>query len=214
MDPQEEFTFWGRQATEHMMFLSLGLESAGVRPQAHALYQAMQASYDSGDAPRFMGLLQQALSFKRRLRARLYAGEWLGWIYPSFVDHTIREEEYFLARIAGSIAPQTEVAAWLRFMGEHAGFAGGLIDPSEKATVRAAIDKSDAFDALRGTCEAGACSGQLLTLSALRGQELDQFFSGASSTKPLSVIHPALLQHVIREGRRFVQRMGAIAQGG
>lgn len=207
---QGEFAFWGNQATEHMLFMHLGLEDPVLKQQALDLYTQMKAAYDRRDVAAFLPLLDQAMTMKHRVLTRLLAGEWLGWIFPTFVDHTLREESYFLSKLQGSVPQTAETMAWLRFMAEHAEFASHLVDTTERAAMLHALTLASDLNGLESACTQ-SCGAQLAALSAQKGRELDQFFSSMTPTKPLSVIHPVLAAHVVREGRRFVDTMDRLS---
>lgn len=211
---QDDFAFWGNQATEHALFMHLGLEDPALKAEALRLYESMKAAYDAGPAGQehFLFLLGRSMEFKQRVLARLLQGEWLGWLYPLFVDHILREEAYFLAKLQGMLPPLEEAPTWLRFMREHAQFAAHLIDPTESAAIATAGQQAGQLARLEGGC-AVTCSPQLLALSERQGRELDQFFSTMKPANPKSIIHPALAAHVVREGRRFVDVMQRLRTG-
>ena len=209
-DPREEFEFWGRQAVEHALFAHLGLEGAGEKSAALEMHNALKAAYDARDLEKFLPLLEQSIAFKKQILQRLVGGEWLGWLFPAFVDHVTREEEFFLNRLRGGPPPAEEAHAWLRFMREHAEFASHLVDTTERQAIMQALALAGDLGGLEHACQQ-ACSAQLAYLSAQKGRELDAFFTGTTPTKPLSVIHPVLREHVIREGRRFVETMNRLS---
>lgn len=205
-----EFEFWGRQATEHALFLQLGFEDPALKAYWQQMYEALKAAYEQGDVNAFMVLLDQSVTAKQELLKRLHAGEWLGWLFPTFVDHVTHEEEYFAAKLRGSIASNIETGVWLRFMAEHAEFASHLVDTTERAAMMKALELAGQFHGLEAACMRD-CGASLAALSAQKGKELDAFFTGTTPTKPLSVIHPVLREHVIREGRRFVDVMNRLS---
>jgi len=104
-----------------------------------------------------------------------------------------------------------EANTWLRFMAEHAAFAARLVDSTERQAMTQALALAGGLHGLETSCQRD-CGAQLLSLSARKGRELDAFLSGTAPGRPLSVIHPVLREHVIREGRRFVEVMDRSAR--
>lgn len=219
MTPTQEFEFWGRQATEHALFMHLGLEDPALKKQALDIHNGLKSWYDTLQLDPFLKNLETSMAFKRAVLARLNAGEWLGWLYPDFVDHVLREEEYFLAKLSQGVGggrgmpANIETATWLRFMGEHAQFAAQLVDPTEAQAMSRAAALARRFEGLHAGCTHSTCGPQMVALSERAGRELDAFFSGMKPAKPKSIIHPVLAAHVVREGRRFVETMRGMLAG-
>ena len=200
-DPREEFEFWGRQATEHMLFLHLGIEDVLIKAEAMRQHDRLARAYEVRDLNAFVALLRVAIATKQRVLDRLNAGQWLGWIYPLFVDHVLREERYFLARLAGADAPAEEAKRWARFMAEHAAFAAHLIDPSETKWVATTTRFGEVLSEDADAC-ARACTAQLVEMTARNTAELNAVVGEMKPGRPASIIHPVLAAHVLREGER------------
>jgi len=199
---EPDLAFWARQLSEHCLFFSLGFEDVPFRTQAAALHKAWEQARPSITLPVALRLAAETRAYKTSALAALQE-RWLGWIFPTFVDHTRRELDLFVAHATGQVVSPTEDAtSWLRFMAEHAAFAAHLMDPVEGQTIREALAFVGHFSQLQQACSKGV-TDTLLAMSQNAGQGLDAFVAGPVS-KARSVIHPVLAVHVLREGRRFL----------
>lgn len=212
--PTDDIDFWSRQLSEHALFMQLGLEDAPLRARADQLHKAWER-YRGGsrDVQGAISLVLETRGFKLEVFDRLNRGEWLGWLWPLFIDHIRREGDYFLGILQGTpLAPGAECQAWLTFMAEHAAFARQLLDPSEAAQIQRALELQGQFTSLFHHC-GSTIGGQLTALSERSGQDLDAYLNALGIGKPdgvKSIIHPVLAEHVVREGRRFLVTMQAL----
>lgn len=202
----DEITFWSRQLSEHALFLHLGLELAPYKANAMTLHKEWEAARvaHADVAP----LVTKLQDFQHEVLAKLQSGTWCGWLFPLFIEHIIREANYFAARAWYSgFSPETTLAENLRFMREHALFAAHLLDPSEADLIRQAVDAAGEFQNVEAQCCAGMAP-QLLDLSQRAGQALDQYLTTQPVTNSMKgIIHPVLGEHVVREGRRFLMTL-------
>jgi hypothetical protein len=199
---ESEVEFWSRQLSEHALFFQLGLDDPSLKAAAGRLHTAWEQARPTVTAQAAAGLARDLRDFKVGLLDRLNRGQWLGWIFPTFVDHTLRELDLFVSRLHGPVLPQTDCRAWLRFMAEHAAFAAHLMDPVEATRIRVALKFVSEFSQLEAGCT--GVSDQLLSLSTRSGQLLDNFMVGQVA-RAKGIIHPVLAVHVVREGRRFLR---------
>ena len=132
----------------------------------------------------------------------------LGYIWPSFVEHTGREVDTMLARIRGELRSRDEICMGDRMLAEHAAFAAHLLDPAERALVSTAQEASDKTFDLVANCTKDSLE-TLIMLSRTAGTALDAFVKGPLSTAK-SVIHPLLADHVKREGERFLGTLAVL----
>jgi len=205
----DDIDFWSRQLSEHALFMNLGLDNVDLKRRAASLHKDWEA-FRRG--PRRVNdaivLVRRLRAFQMEVHTRLLAGEWLGSLWPLFVDHIRREGDYFLEALQGKqVDPKTECQTWLGFMGEHAAFAASLLDQSEAERIQQARQFQAQFGQLFHDC-GNAVGSQLSSLSEKSGQDLDAYFNSLGVGKPggaKSIIHPVLAEHVVREGRRFLQ---------
>jgi hypothetical protein len=218
VDPRSDIDFWSRQLSEHALFLHLGLEVEPYKSRAAALHDEWEAARrvlpraPSLNAARAVvsSPTQRLGDFKYEVLARMRSGQWLGWLFPLFVDHTLRELKYFVERVwHGGAPPERIFCANIDFMREHAEFAEHLLDPTEKDAARGARAAAGSFSALRGGC--AALTPDLINLGDKAGKDLDKYLRSAPILPPHSVIHPVLAAHVVREGERFLDTMRELA---
>lgn len=216
MDPLDEIRFWSVQLSEHALFLYLGIVDPKLKDRAMVLHQAWdQFVKDVGKDVAYAEARSRALALAMDLRAlklevlrQQRAGVWLGWLFPTFVDHTRRELDFFIRKLTGGMGMDEEVCIWLRFMAEHAVFAAHLLDPQEVPLIRNAAGLVGYFLHVEDGCGKQTLPA-LIELGKHGGRDLDEYFqrSGIGTPKVKSVIHPALAAHVVREGQRFLQTM-------
>ena len=202
--PNREIESWAPQMGEHALFLHLLLHEVNLKQKALDLFHKWQnyvcTGYPGGveEATR---LIRELKEFKTTILKRLQAGEWLGAVYPQFVDHILRELLYFEGKLRGErLSPAEEVSFWNRINSEHAGFASHLLDPSEVTLV----DKADATSKqIRDLPASDDIASVVMAIEA--GVDLTNFniesYRGVLENKVKSIIHPTLLRHVIREGQ-------------
>ena len=213
----DDVEFWSRQASEHALFMQLGLDDKVLKRRSERLHTSWE-HFRRGPrrVPDAVALVLAGRELKMEVHARLSQGEWLGWLWPLFIDHVRREEDYFLGALQGTrLDPKTECQIWLTFMAEHAAFAAHLLDPSEADRIRQALEMQGTLGELFRGCQS-TMGEQLLSLTQRSGMDLDAYLNALGVGKPggaKSIIHPVLAEHVVREGRRFLQTMQMIRQG-
>lgn len=201
----DDVQFWSRQMSEHALFLALLLQDQPLRDQAMALHQNWEQTIASGGDVRMA--LSQLITFKERVLARLQRGEWLGWCLPSFLSHIIMEAKYFASRLNQGTSTAQDVATFLQIGLDHAAIAPKLIDPmgTEFAT---------AFDQARA---------RILNLQRYCSSHIDQNCLGnmkieleadaaavAGLPQNVSIVHPVLQAHIIRENQRGANVAGLL----
>lgn len=212
VDYDNEIEFWSRQLSEHALFVHLGILDQPLRIRALELHQAWEEyrKIRKNLPPReingrALALAIDTKSFLSHVYDRLAKGQWIGWLWPLFIDHIRREGDYFIDVMQHKAHDaESTCKTWIVFMAEHAAFAAHLLDPTEAQKIRQATTFIGEFERLHGGCN--AMNEQLLTMTAKAGKELDTYFAslGVGSAQLKSIIHPVLAEHVVREGRRFL----------
>lgn len=212
VDYNDEIEFWSRQLSEHALFAHLGILDQALRVRALELhqqweaYRKMRKNLPPLDASaQALALALETRGFLMHVYDRLSKGQWIGWLWPLFIDHIRREGDWFIDIMQHKAHDGVSTCkTWIVFMAEHAAFAAHLLDPTEAAKIRQATTYIGEFERLHGGCN--AMNEQLLTMTTKAGTELDQYFSqlGVGGPQLKSIIHPALAEHVVREGRRFL----------
>jgi hypothetical protein len=218
MDPRNEIQFWSRQLSEHALFFNLGLEVEPFKTQAGALHadweKARAALASAPDLLTAQAAVAAPVNNLHDFQATVMStqqSKWLGWLGPLFFDHTMRELQYFVARAwYGGWPTGTTLASNLRFMREHAEFAGQLLDPNQTDLIKHAEDCAHDFASVEQNC-CTALTPAILALSRKAGDKLDAFLRNNPVSAPSrGVIHPVLADHVVREGQRFLQTLAEL----
>ena len=207
---EEDILFWlGDQDREHMLFIKLGIDPTSAGARLHAEASRLHVAFENAARTQNLQELVRLSGPSQQLKRSAYAlsqQQWIGWLFPIFYDHVRRETDYALTRIQRPLTPQEEICYWTQIGAEHASMAAHLLDPTELIPFQQAMAEYVKMDNLHKSCAAQVMpSMQALTERAAR--ELDAFFTNTKQKKPKSVIHPVLQDHIIREGRRFVQTM-------
>lgn len=206
---QNDVLFWlANQDKEHNLFFTLGFQDPLLRKEAQDLYDAYVKAGTNVD--QLLAIAPRSQEFKRRAFA-IAKQKWIGWIFPTFIDHTRREIDYALTRMTRDLTPQEETCFWTLIGAEHAAFAAHLLDPVEAGPIQEAMRNNAQLGQLHASCQ-NAVMPSFVELSKRAALELDKYFSGLNLKTTESVIHPVLAAHVVREGRRFVETMNALQQ--
>ena len=229
--------FWGNQIREHMLFFHLGLEVPELKKQALELHeywnkyllesfekkniQANKIILDDSDFQKLGDLnpliqkevlavlLDKTMNFKKTIRAKLEAGQWIGWIYLSFAKHVIKEAEFFVKKIKDEpISVEEEIKFWNDVNGEHMGLASHLLDPEFEND--ALIAKANAFYHQHKILNQNV-DKTFLDLSIKFTEELSKFAKetqvAVHNGSVHSLIHPMLIDHDVREGERSMKML-------
>lgn len=195
-----EIDLWAPQMGEHALFLHLLLHDLSLKQKALDLFHKWQlyiCQGKPGGAQKALSLIDELSAFKLNILSRLNNGEWIGAVYPQFVDHIHRELLYFRNKLLGiKMSPADEVQFWNTINSEHAGFASHLLDPTEEELV----DKADAT--MKKIRDLPVAS---IVMAIEAGIDLLNFnieaYNATLANQIKSIIHPTLLRHVIREGQ-------------
>lgn len=231
----DEIQFWSRQLAEHALFMNLGFTDAALKRDAGLFHNQWEqfrktrvatppTNIDQTKvlATEYKNLAANLRNFKLHAYERAVAGDFIGWLYPLFLDHIRRELDYSVATInrlesgqhrAQAQAQMEELCENLRFMLEHAVFVSQLLDPTEARLIQQARQLGMQIGQLHAACSSNDPS--MIALSEQAVQGLDQYLqtSGIGTPKVRSVIHPVLAQHVVREGQKALQTMQALRAG-
>jgi hypothetical protein len=214
--------FWGEQLMEHAMFFAMmmpGPELATPRAEAERLQaqfgeqltRLRAARLDRGNYVAFnnstLALVRGISDYKQRMGEAQARGRIRSLAWPTFFDHTREEAVRFGARLeqlnAGNAAfsRQEVIPFWADKMEEHSLFIAHLLDPQEKALIKAAQASAGVF----GKLEAAPPASKDPALAA--AQTIIDFKTAAEkgilAGEIKSIIHPALADHVRREAIRF-----------
>ncbi|HEV2601840.1 MAG TPA: DUF2935 domain-containing protein [Candidatus Babeliales bacterium] len=209
----DEIDFWVRQMSEHALFLHLGFEDAQFKAEAleiHQLFEDFRTTFNANPNSMehmntVLPLLKREREFQIKALTALEEGKWIGWIFPLFINHTTLELDYLTDKLnAIKYSPQDELVFWNRINSEHAAFAAHLLDPAERELFLKADKLSMKFNNIPKSEKE-----MMVKLSLKASKELDEFNKTARTAGKAvkSIIHPVLLDHVIREGERSIKTL-------
>ena len=156
-------------------------------------------------------LLTKLRAFKQGALDALNAGKWLGWAYPSFVKHVLMELDAFQNRILGVQTQETDIKFYNEMSHDHVGFTDNLTDytPNNmklKDELRAVFKSMPTLN--------GTERQQYILLSIKYVQDIEK---SATDVQDMihkgtyqGIIHPALIDHVVREEQRANMKLSAI----
>jgi hypothetical protein len=214
-DALDETAFWSRQLSEHALFLHLGMETEPFKKRGleiHKKWEAFRDTLSEKTLPKVLPLARELRAYKMAINKSLNEGKWVGWIFPSFVRHIIQELDFFVDKLNGvRYSPKDEVDFWNHINSDHAAFESHLLDPYERKLSAKANALSEKIATLPDSEE-----DMFIKISLNAAAELDAFNkkgrSLAKANKLQSVIHPVLMDHVIREGERSKAKLKALQQ--
>ena len=206
---RNDILFWlGSQDREHMLFMKLGIDPdtrKDLYNEATRLHMAFTKAAQTGNIDELVRLSSPSQILKTEA-FNASQKQWIGWLFPIFYDHIRREIDYAITKINRPVTPQEEICFWTQIGAEHAAMAAHLLDPTEKIAFQDAMARNAIMENIHSSC-AAQIMPSVVALTERAARDLDNFFMSVQQTKPKSVIHPVLADHIIREGRRFVQTM-------
>lgn len=196
----DDLQFWSRQMTEHALFLRLLFADPALASEAGRLHEDWYAASAFAAPPDLLPLLDRLIDFKERVLARQARGDWVGWAWPSFVQHILFEARYFRARLLprGTTADE-DYRTWLRVVQDHAAVGPKLVDPMAEPYADRARDAASQLGDLQRRC--GGRPDKRCALA------VDEAISGVTAwvrgvPAGLNVVLPALGAHILREQER------------
>ena len=222
---ENDIDFATRQITDDTSLLEIGLANPGLKQQADVLWKKLDAFRRSSKGPREYAKMSDELrTFLNSIIARQGAGEWVGWLTPLFVEHLRREVDLFAGyvKVAAGQAdatavptPLAEFKAWTRAAHDHAATLEQYLDPSEGSRIMTVRNLVGQFGEIY---KAQSVTPQFVQAAERAVEALDAFVVGLNPGKAppegaKSVIHPLLVDHVLREGRRFLNVLHGLKTG-
>ena len=215
-----ENLFWNDILMEHAQFfvtMMPGEDLAAERRQAEDFQRVFaELSRQSGALMRenyvafnnrSIGQARRFRDYKLTLEERQKSGKIHSLVWPLFFQHTAREADRYAGRLEqfnrGSIElDRAEVVHfWAATMGEHSGFIGHLVDPTELQL----RSQADHFE--RALRREGVQGSEFLRTAEgvvkfhMVGEQ------GVHEGRIKSIIHPAIASHMRREAVRFIDEL-------
>jgi len=255
---EDEIFFWARQMMEHALFLYLGLEDDKNKlknealelnkewenflndkfpfikineiPEKVFLTQDDESKiHIKGSLDMVNNLIGKTIKFKTNVDNMLKSGKWIGWIYPSLIQHMLDEANYFKKKINGD---EYTIDNEIEFINHHhegeLSVTAQLIDPDpeqqkiidkvksyvkdlsdlqhDPSNIRYLSIKKELFKNLNPTERTN-----MLMISLIFSRELTNFAKETGekikNNKLKSIISPILANHIYREFVRFTETL-------
>ena len=206
--------FWSLQMMEHCEVLFRGLLVPELKSEALAIKRAFANIRNSllptsaADEQKLQDLINAVARLKELKKAALHAVRttWAGWLFPSFVLHTLAELLYFENKLNGeAMTVESELEFWNAEHRDHAAFAAHLIDPNPFFQQSVPIEALNKIaKEFVNTAAIPENIGRLQKLSEdLQKEALLSVVATQISPSTLpSVIFPELARHDLRENLR------------
>jgi hypothetical protein len=207
---QDEITFWAQQMSEHALFLSLGLEDAGLRQKAqqlHKNWENFRKNYKGANSEAVVPMLKELHAFQQQVIKAMGNGKnWIGWMYQAMVEHMDLELLYFRNKLAGvQYTLEDELEFWNTEHSQGALATAHLLDPTEKKDTLKGMELADKFEQNEKK-KSKTTDDMWLTLTQKYTKELDEYYTTGKSKAKMgqqkSIIHPVLRDHEEREVKR------------
>ena len=148
-------------------------------------------------------LLSELREFKIDIINKLSSGKWIGWVYPTFAQHILMELDAFSNRIQGIQSTDDDIKFYNKMSKDHTGFADNLTDYTSKNIdlkniLRDVFNKDPTLN--------GSEKEQYILLSIKYVSDIEKTAYDIQQKihdgQFDSIIHPALIDHVVREQQR------------
>jgi hypothetical protein len=159
-------------------------------------------------------LIKPFVDYKQRMLEAQNSGKMRSLVFPLFFDHTAREAQRAINRLAKlaagdvSIGYAETVDFWSAVMSDHSQFIAHLLDPQEQELISQALDASAVFQGFKLGNHARPLPGGEILLAT---EELIDFGTvleeGIAGGKIKSIIDPVLALHIRRESLKFIDEL-------
>lgn len=208
----QQTTFWSRQFSEHLQFLSLLFTDPALKSEAIALgaqynaarRAALSSMNEAQVVATIMPMHKVVYEYQQAALERLVAGEFLGWAFPLFVSHITHEMELYAFLVGEGPEVPGGVDDTVKQLGaEHALFAAHLLDPSQEDQIKGAREAAALLYSTVGNPDRNEGAANV-------EQTIAQFLIDEKIGLPggaLSIIPISLSKHVVREQYYFVRAL-------
>lgn len=192
----DDRTFWTEQIKEHILFIYLMLEDKEYKNKTLE-YMKIWKKPEKWIDDDWVKNTEDLLQFQRDIMEVLSTGKWLGWIFYSFLEHICDETEFAIKKVREiDMSDKEEVMFWKDVIKDHSSLDIHLLDPSEEKYISTIEDIKNNISGLDPE------SKSYILMTYQYAEELDKFHQGLQNKEVKLIIHPLLLQHMIREEDR------------
>jgi hypothetical protein len=149
------------------------------------------------------------IAFTQLVYNTLLAGEWLGWFWPSILDHMTREAQYWDNAINGVVLTATQLRQeWCQFLADHFGTVAHLLDRTETVAIAQAIEYQQMFMMLKAKAGEPTYDCFYDTLAIQTAADSNTWLDSLQVGSPIppgvaSTMNGGLVQHLKDEGNLF-----------
>lgn len=199
---ENQVQFWSHQLRDHMTFLKLGLVDPELKDTAEDLEARWNAFMRSEyiDPIGLNNLIEMTRAYQNTVyEAVMVPGNWVGFIFPSFVEHINDELNYFVRKLDPvPISGVDERKFWAKHHSGELGVTQQGIDPRDEKAIYGVASLRQEFEVYRRTVQDQE-TGQLLVLSQRYYNAQKQTEADVADGRLQTIIHPDIMTHVDRE---------------
>ena len=208
----ENIEFWSLQMEEHMLFITLGLANEELRQESYNIYLYWQAFRNRDETVSLGDIMTVTGQYKTKVLEILKSGKWIGWLFPSFLQHILDEYNYFENILLGkTLSAQEEMKFWNKINKEHIAMVKQMCDPEAKAMIELSQNFVDNFEKIPQNDFT-----QMIILSKRLTSSLGQFQKEMREhgkvMQSQTILHPKILDHMIRENERSILILNGLSQ--
>lgn len=168
-------------------------------------YQSRVSSHHVVIQQNISQLLMDTITYKRDLLTAAQS-RWVGWAYPTLIQHLIKEAQYFQSKVNGHVMkPADEVAFWQQIQTEHAEVIAHLTDPVHNDIIMRLKTMVRDFNTANQLLVGYPTTIREYLMVGIAAQQVGQVNTVVTSYQGAnlrSVIPPMLLNHIAQEGAR------------
>lgn len=199
----EEIQFWTLQSKEHCIFIVWGLapDQHALKDTALTLIRVWETHRETRDKNKILTIIQAMRTFLDNV-TRKQSKEWIGFLYPAFIQHMKEENDYFERKITSSLSEKDELLFWTLHEQEATSLVGHLTDPSESKFTVDALKLSEHFRQLHHHAKSASLKDyQFLVQQTLQSinASLKAGRSMLKTGKPKNIVPALLAIHESRE---------------
>lgn len=199
---------WSIQLKEHAMFIFKLLDdkkAPKLKAEAYRQWQKWSNVQSLKTKEQLPGMIAELNQLKQKVLEALASGAEIGNVYPSLIEHMLKESNFFLGKLQQNVTIDQEIEFWVKENAEHTGLTGHLLDPSEKQLVVDSLnmgqDLEDVANSDLGTINQlyqEANEAALELEASLRNNQVK------TVNNPMTLL---MLQHEIREAEYGAKRL-------
>jgi len=211
----DNIIFWSTQFKEHCFFIDIGLiddqstitELKIISKQWYKYWENISNidlnDINLSDINDIIFNCQFFKKFKENVIDHIKNG-FCGWLIPDFVDHLKDEVEYFVNVLTDKIEPSEVIKFWTEINRDHCQTIYQLLDSSEGEVFDKSLNFSKELSIIHKNMNQENEQFYLLSLHCIDQLDIfvDQLKIRIYSRDIKSVIHPLLIDHIEREGKR------------